>query len=185
MIVSLAAFIGHVAGIAGRMTEFRVDDRDRRLLDLLRRDARQPIVALAKALNLSRSATQERLAKLQSTGVIDGFTVRDGSKVGARQSAYLMVSFESGYRCAQVVPKLLSIPSLGMIHSVTGPIDLGFGRRSVFVLVVNVANLPLDLTPYDGDPAGVKPGGEGELTITITSGGTDIPVPNVPAAIEP
>ena len=101
-----------------------MDDRDRRLLDLLRRDARQPIVSLAKALNLSRSATQDRLAKLQSAGIIDGFTIREGSRAGALQSAYLMVSFESGYRCAQVVPKLQSIPSIGMIHSVTGPIDL-------------------------------------------------------------
>lgn len=93
-------------------------------MDLLRRDARQPIVSLAKALNLSRSATQERLAKLQSAGVIDGFTIREGSRAGALQSAYLMVSFESGYRCAQIVPKLQPIPSIGMIHSVTGPIDL-------------------------------------------------------------
>ena len=91
---------------------------------MLRRDARQPIVGLAKALNLSRSATQERLAKLQSAGIIDGFTIREGSRAGALQSAYLMVGFESGYRCAQVVPKLQAIPSIGMIHSVTGPIDL-------------------------------------------------------------
>ena len=101
-----------------------MDERDRRLLDLLRRDARQPIVGLARALNLSRSATQERLAKLQSAGIIDGFTIREGTRAGAVQSAYLMVSFESGYRCAQVVPKLQAIPSIGMIHSVTGPIDL-------------------------------------------------------------
>lgn len=106
------------------MTEFGLDDRDRRLLDLLRRDARQPVVALARALNLSRSATQERIAKLQASGVIDGFTIREGARTGARQSAYLMVTFTAGYRCAQIVPKLASIASIGMIHSVTGPIDL-------------------------------------------------------------
>lgn len=106
------------------MTEIALDDRDRRLLDLLRRDARMPIVALARQLNLSRSATQERLAKLQSAGVIDGFTIREGQKSGARQSAYLMVGFEGGFRCAQIVPKLEHVPSIGMIHSVTGPIDL-------------------------------------------------------------
>ena len=106
------------------MTEFALDDRDRRLLDLLRRDARLPIVALARELNLSRSATQERLAKLQSAGIIDGFTIRESAKAGARQSAYLMVSFENGFRCAQIVPKLQRVPSVGMIHSVTGPIDL-------------------------------------------------------------
>lgn len=101
-----------------------MDDRDRRLLDLLRRDARLPIVTLARELNLSRSATQERLAKLQCAGIIDGFTIREGVKAGAAQSAYLMVSFEGGFRCAQIVPKLRRVPSIGMIHSVTGPTDL-------------------------------------------------------------
>lgn len=102
----------------------KLDDRDRLLIDLLRRDARRPVVALAKDLNLSRSATQERLARLQSAGVIGGFTIREGRVGAARQSAYLMVAFEPGIRCAQLVPKLLHIPSIGMIHSVTGPIDL-------------------------------------------------------------
>lgn len=124
MTISCAGFFGHDAGIAGRMADFGLDDRDRRLLDLLRRDARQPIVTLARALNLSRSATQERLAKLRSSGIIDGFTIREGSKAGARQSAYLLVSFEAGYRCAQIVPRLEAIASIGLIHSVTGPIDL-------------------------------------------------------------
>lgn len=102
----------------------KLDDRDRLLVELLRRDARTPVVALARNLNLSRSATQERLARLQSAGVIGGFTIREGKAGVARQSAYLMVSFQPGYRCAQVVPKLLRIPSIGLIHSVTGPIDL-------------------------------------------------------------
>lgn len=101
-----------------------MDDRDRLLLDLLRRDSRRPIVALARDLNLSRSATQERLAKLLSSGVIDGFTIREGSRAGSRHSAYLMASFEPGFRCAQIVPKLHGIAAIGMIHSVTGPIDL-------------------------------------------------------------
>ena len=107
------------------MTEVgALDDRDRLLVDLLRRDARRPIVALARDLNLSRSATQERLAKLLSSGIIDGFTIREGNKVGSRQSAYLLISFEPGFRCAQIVPKLKSIAAIGLIHSVTGPIDL-------------------------------------------------------------
>lgn len=101
-----------------------MDERDQLLVDLLRRDARRPIVALARDLNLSRSATQDRLAKLQACGVIGGFTIREGTAHGARQSAYLMVSFSSGFRCAQVVPKLEKIKWIGLIHSVTGPIDL-------------------------------------------------------------
>lgn len=101
-----------------------MDDKDKLLLTLLRRDARRSIVALARDLNLSRSATQERLAKLQASGVIAGFTLVEGASPAARQSAYLMVSFSPGYRCAQIVPKLRQLPSIALIHSLTGPIDL-------------------------------------------------------------
>jgi DNA-binding Lrp family transcriptional regulator len=101
-----------------------MDEKDKLLLTLLRRDARSSIVALARDLNLSRSATQERLQKLQASGAIGGFTIVEGPSAGARQSAYLMVSFDAGYRCAQIVPKLKRLPSIAMIHSVTGPVDL-------------------------------------------------------------
>jgi Lrp/AsnC family transcriptional regulator, leucine-responsive regulatory protein len=101
-----------------------VDDKDRLLLTLLRRDARASVVSLARDLGLSRSATQERLAKLVATGAVTGFTTVEGRGEGARQSAYLMLSFRPGYRCAQVVPKLKRIAGVAMIHSVTGPTDL-------------------------------------------------------------
>ena len=50
----------------------RLDAKDRGLLSLLRTNARLPVVALAKALGLSRSATQERLQRLESGGTIQG-----------------------------------------------------------------------------------------------------------------
>jgi DNA-binding Lrp family transcriptional regulator len=101
-----------------------MDDKDRLLLTLLRRDARRSIVALARDLGLSRSATQDRLAKLQATGAIAGFTTVEGSGSGARQSAYLSVTLAPGRRCAEVVPKLKQVPFVSMIHSLTGPVDL-------------------------------------------------------------
>ena len=101
-----------------------MDDKDRLLLTLLRRDARRPIVALARDLGLSRSATQDRLAKLQASGAIAGFTLAEGSAVGGREHAWLMIRFEPGKRCADVVPKLKRIPSITAIHSVSGAIDL-------------------------------------------------------------
>ncbi|MDQ8755929.1 Lrp/AsnC family transcriptional regulator [Sphingosinicella sp. LHD-64] len=100
-----------------------MDEKDRLLLTLLRRDARRSVVALARDLGLSRTATQDRLAKLQASGAIAGFTVVEGS-AAARESAYLTIKFASGYRCPQVVPMLKRIPAIEMIHSVTGPVDL-------------------------------------------------------------
>lgn len=102
-----------------------MDDKDRLLLTLLRRNARSSIVALARDLGLSRSATQERLAKLVASGAIAGFTTIEGDESSsARQSAYLMLTLAPGRRCAEVVPKLKKIPFVSLIHSLTGPTDL-------------------------------------------------------------
>lgn len=100
-----------------------MDDKDRLLLTLLRRDARASTVALARDLGLSRSATQERLARLQASGAIRGFTTVEGP-AAARQSAYLSVTFQPGRRCAEIVPRLKKVPFVSLIHSMTGPIDL-------------------------------------------------------------
>lgn len=101
-----------------------MDEKDKLLLTLLRRDARRSIVALARDLGLSRSATQERLAKLQASGAIAAFTIVEGDGSADRHSAYLMVSFDPGRRCAEIVPKLKRIPAVAMIHSLTGSTDL-------------------------------------------------------------
>jgi Lrp/AsnC family transcriptional regulator, leucine-responsive regulatory protein len=101
-----------------------MDDKDKLLLGLLRRDARRPLVALARDLGLSRSATQERLAKLRKSGAIAGFTLAEGAEAAALQSAYVTVVFAPGKACPQVVPLLMKIPAIAMIHSITGPADL-------------------------------------------------------------
>jgi Lrp/AsnC family transcriptional regulator, leucine-responsive regulatory protein len=100
-----------------------MDDKDRLLLSLLRRDARRPVVALARDLGLSRTATQDRLARLQANGAIGGFTIVDGGGRD-REAAYLMVRLEPGARCAQIAPKVRAIATVEAIHSVTGPIDM-------------------------------------------------------------
>ena len=101
-----------------------MDEKDRLLLTLLKRDARRPVVALARDLGLSRSATQDRLARLQASGAIAGFTLAEGGAPAARETAWLMVRFEAGKRCAEVVPKLKCIPAVASIHSVSGVLDL-------------------------------------------------------------
>lgn len=100
-----------------------MDDKDRLLLSLLRRDARRPVVALARDLGLSRTATQDRLAKLQASGAIARFTIVDGDG-RARECAYLMVKLAPGVRCAQIAPKVRMVPTVEAIHSVTGEIDM-------------------------------------------------------------
>ncbi len=128
-----------------------MDDKDRLLVTLLRRDARQPVVALARDLGLSRTATQDRLAKLQASGAIAGFTVVEGGSAAARESAYLTVTFAAGFRCPQVVPRLKHIPAVETIHSVTGPVDLIVRVSAETVGGIEAARAAIAATPGVAD----------------------------------
>ena len=54
----------------------RLDDTDREILSILRADARTPVVTLAQKLRVSRGTVQNRLRKMEESGVITGYTVR-------------------------------------------------------------------------------------------------------------
>lgn len=99
-----------------------LDTIDRQILALLQRDARQPVLALARAVGLSRSAVQDRLARLQR-GVIDGFTIRLKTPVpAAGLRAFIMLRIET-QPCAKVLGALHGWPEIRSCHFVAGPTD--------------------------------------------------------------
>jgi DNA-binding Lrp family transcriptional regulator len=101
-----------------------LDEKDLKLISLLRRNARAPIVSLARYIGLSRSATQDRLARLEESGAIAGYTVIEGNPSAIVQAAHLLVRFENGKTCDQIAPRVKSIPFVTRIDSLAGEIDL-------------------------------------------------------------
>lgn len=101
-----------------------LDGKDRALLEALRGNARESLVALARRVGLSRSSTQDRLRRLERSGIIAGYTVRlrDLSTVPTR--AVLMVAFAPGASCSSVVPGLRAIPEITACDSLAGNPDL-------------------------------------------------------------
>jgi Lrp/AsnC family leucine-responsive transcriptional regulator len=100
-----------------------LDDIDRRILGELQADGRLTQVALAARVGLSRSAVQERVARLEREGVIAGYTVRlgrPGAAPGLR--AYLLV--RGGASHDRVVKALQVLPAVKVADSVSGEIDL-------------------------------------------------------------
>lgn len=124
-----------------------MDDKDRLLIALLRKDARQPIVALARDLGLSRSATQERLAKLVASGAIAQFTLVEGTASEGRQTAHFLISLEKGFRCAQVVPKLRKLSAATTIHSIAGPHDILVRADAVDMASIEATRAAIAATP--------------------------------------
>jgi DNA-binding Lrp family transcriptional regulator len=52
--------------------------KDEELIGLLKVNAREPVASLARKLGVSRTTIQDRLRRLEQTGVIEGYSVRLG-----------------------------------------------------------------------------------------------------------
>jgi DNA-binding Lrp family transcriptional regulator len=100
------------------------DEVDRRLVALLRKDARMPIARLSKSLGVSRATIYARLEKLQKTGVIEGFTVRLNPEVDRRQIRAHVLIKVAGKLARSTEKQLQAIPEITALHAISGVYDL-------------------------------------------------------------
>jgi DNA-binding Lrp family transcriptional regulator len=101
-----------------------LDRIDRELLALLKANAREPVASLARKLELSRSAIQDRIGRLEREGVIAGYTVRLGSELpGNRLQAIVRFTMDPKHT-PEVVRELRRIPEAEACYSVSGAFDL-------------------------------------------------------------
>jgi len=106
-----------------RQNEGPRDAIDERLIALLKSDARMKLTALARAVSLSRTAVQARIARLERDKVILAYraVIREaGDEDGLRA----ILSLVFGERpCHPVVKKFRAWPEIVSYFSVTGPVD--------------------------------------------------------------
>lgn len=101
-----------------------MDELDRRLIDLLREDARTPAAKLARTLGLSRTTVQSRIERLERAGVVTGYTVRLSEAHERGQiHAYVMMTV-SHKHAAAVSAAAKRMPAVRLLQSVSGPFDL-------------------------------------------------------------
>jgi len=101
----------------------QTDEKDTALLVLLGENARLPVATLARRLGLARTTVQARLERLETSGVIAGYTLRLGQSVRVPLRATVLVSIEP--RSAPVVlSRLKSLPQVRRVHTTSGRFDL-------------------------------------------------------------
>ena len=101
-----------------------MDSLDRRLLALLRENARASIASLAKQLGVARGTVQNRLARLERDGTVVGYSVRLKPQVEEHRIRALMTIAVEGNRIDAVIAALRGDPAVGALHSTNGRWDI-------------------------------------------------------------
>lgn len=99
-----------------------LDDKDRRILDILKEDARRSFVDIGKAVNLSEPAVRRRVKRLVDSGVIRRFTIE--ADVGQGASAIALISVNPSIPTVQISSKLLAMSGVEAVYEITGQYDI-------------------------------------------------------------
>ncbi len=101
-----------------------MDDTDRKLIAMLRENARAPTAVLARRLSLSRTTVQARLERLERGGVISGYGVRisDDVERGLIRAHVLVTLLPK--TTPRIEQELRAIPEVRTLHSVSGSFDM-------------------------------------------------------------
>ena len=101
-----------------------MDDTDRRLIALLRENARVPVATLAHLLKVSRGTVQNRIDRLTADGVISGFTVRLKPEAEPQRVRAITMVAVDGEHATAVVKALRGLPEVLALHTTNGRWDI-------------------------------------------------------------
>ncbi|MCM1489853.1 MAG: Lrp/AsnC ligand binding domain-containing protein [Muribaculum sp.] len=103
----------------------KVDNLDRKILNIIMNNARTPSKDVAIVCGVSRAAIHQRIQRLIEMGVIvgSGYDV-DPKKLGYNTCTYVGVKLEKGSMYREVVADLESIPEVVECHFTTGPYSM-------------------------------------------------------------
>lgn len=102
-----------------------LDDVDVALLKLLAEDARVSQRQLAAKLGVSAPTVGDRMARLERTGVIRGYSVQiDWELAGVGVTVYMSITAAPGHDIAAIMKGLWEIPEVEELTVVTGSLDM-------------------------------------------------------------
>jgi Lrp/AsnC family leucine-responsive transcriptional regulator len=102
-----------------------IDEKDQRILELLQDNARITNVELARVVELTPSATLERVRKLEERGLIKGYMARlDPHALGLGLVAFIFVRVDEMHDTLEEADKtadaLAALPSVQELHHLAG-----------------------------------------------------------------
>lgn len=97
MVLNYSIYITNETFYKGVALHMIIDEIDKKILLELSLDGRQSIRELAKKVNLSAPSVTERVRKMESEGIISGYTINiDYSKIGYGIDCFMEVTLRHG-----------------------------------------------------------------------------------------
>ena len=101
-----------------------MDDLDRGIIGLLSADARISVATLARRLKVARSTIQARLERLETGGIIAGYTLKLGEEARqGRLRASVLLTIEPRGQAA-ILSRLKAIAEVERVFTTSGRFDL-------------------------------------------------------------
>jgi DNA-binding Lrp family transcriptional regulator len=101
----------------------QIDNIDRSLITLLMENARRPVADLARDLGLARSTVQARLDRLETQGVIRGYSLKLGQSFRAPLQATALLSIEPR-SAPSVLQVLKTMNEVDRVFTTSGRFDM-------------------------------------------------------------
>jgi DNA-binding Lrp family transcriptional regulator len=97
----------------------RLDDKDHKIINVLKKNSREPIRGIAKKTKLRPSTVHVRIRKLVAEGVIDKFTLKlNNELMGEGFIAIILLNTDN------LDPKVISNKQVKEIFGITGEYDI-------------------------------------------------------------
>ena len=106
------------------MSKDDLDKKDMMLLRALKENARASLVSLARDIDLSRSATHDRILKLEESGIIKKYTIDIDNTVLSPVRAFMTVQFSTGAAQKELVRTIYQVPGVAAAYCLAGDIDM-------------------------------------------------------------
>lgn len=104
-----------------KSTEMKIDGIDKIIIKSLVKDARTPILTIARKVGVSGAAIHQRLKKLDKSKLIDGYKmVLNPKSLGYSTTAFVGIFLDSSSQYSSAIKRLKEIPEIVESHYTTG-----------------------------------------------------------------
>ncbi len=98
-----------------------IDNLDKKIIELLKKDSRCPFVEIANQLGVSEGTVRSRVHKMSEEGIIRGFTIKTSSK-NVKALVEISIAVNTDTQC--IARELASYDGVTEVFEVTGDQDI-------------------------------------------------------------